>query len=998
MAPAELTPAPDESIREIALDPARSFIVQAPAGSGKTQLLINRYLRLLENAKPESIVAITFTIKAAGEMRERVLDALRKSGQHPEIFNNPSRLRIQTNDALCEWLSNRLPVVSGFGGQFAIRADAGELYREAAVATLKALERSEPLGRAIRELLLHLENDAARLVALIGTMLEKRDQWLPLVGASAPREELEASLRAAIQPNLDWLARQMPPARPLEDWQTLATELLTREGNLRVRVAREHPSFKDAPWIETLHQTRRLPQPEYSPEQWTILQAAIDVLRRATAELELVFERHRETDFIEKSLHALQALGPESHPTDLSLALGDRIEHLLIDEMQDTSITHLNLIRRLTAGWTAGDGRTLFLVGDPMQSIYLFREAEVSIFLDLARNGLAGIPLTPLKLESNFRSEQSIVEWVNETFPDILPANEDLTSGAVPYSASIATHATREGGVHFHRFEKGDSAGEARFIADLLPTLQGTTAILGRRKEDLRATIGELQRRGVPFTAVEIDTLDRRPVVLDLLSLTRTLLRPNDLVAALGVLRAPWFGLTLQELEEIPPIFAIPAVDEARSLIGRATIRSIVEDCWRELGGPHYASSRRDQQDAAAFFAKLDELEEGGTLNLSRLDAHLDRLFAAPENAPELQIMTIHKSKGLQFDNVIIPGLGAQSQSATTGLIAWARVRLAREEHILMGAIKPAGEDDALSAYLRNFLSAREENERRRLLYVAATRAKSRLYLLGAATESGTPESTSLLKLVWPQFENLVPLPRMELPISIAAPSIRRVSPSWRVPERRASLAWTPLVSATASESNPTFEWAGDTLRHIGTAVHNWLHRIARDGMDEWTIERIAASKGAIESRLRNLGVPPSELAAASSRVQLALSNVLSDERGRWLLSPHQDGQREYAIAGYLDGKLYNTVIDCTFVDEDGMRWIVDFKTGYQEGGGIEHFLSEEERRYAPQLERYARLLSPHGNVRIGLYFPLMQAWRELGQRFSSPSPVDTSSKTFSTG
>ncbi len=110
-------------------------------------------------------------------------------------------------------------------------------------------------------------------------------------------------------------------------------------------------------------------------------------------------------------------------PEDLALALGQRIRHILVDEFQDTSYTQFELLEKLTAGWEPGDGRTLFLVGDPMQSIYRFRQADVSLFLKARLEGIGAIRLEPLTLSVNFRSRPEIVEWVNRTFR-IDPAGE----------------------------------------------------------------------------------------------------------------------------------------------------------------------------------------------------------------------------------------------------------------------------------------------------------------------------------------------------------------------------------------------------------------------------------------------------------------------------------------------------------------------------------------------------------------------------------------------
>src|SRR6202158_4379566 len=138
------------------------------------------------------------------------------------------------------------------------------------------------------------------------------------------------------------------------------------------------------------------------------MQASVSVLTLAVAELQIAFRENGRVDFQELLIRASRALGNADSPTDLALALGHRIQHILVDEFQDTSYTQFELLEKLTAGWEPDDGRTLFLVGDPMQSIYRFRQADVSLFLKARLNGVGGLRLEPLTLRVNFRSRRQI--------------------------------------------------------------------------------------------------------------------------------------------------------------------------------------------------------------------------------------------------------------------------------------------------------------------------------------------------------------------------------------------------------------------------------------------------------------------------------------------------------------------------------------------------------------------------------------------------------------
>ena len=190
-----------------------------------------------------------------------------------------------------------------------------------------------------------------------------------------------------------------------------------------------------------LRQILQCPPTRYEDSQWQIINILIQVLPLLAAQLQLIFQQHGVMDFIELGLSASRALGEEQQPTDLALSLDYRIRHLLVDEFQDTSVAQFKLLEKLLLGWEPGDGRTVFLVGDPMQSIYRFRNAEVSLFLRAMHRGVQQIPLTALTLTRNFRSGENLIAWFNAVFPEILPSIADLTSGAIPYTAATATQS-----------------------------------------------------------------------------------------------------------------------------------------------------------------------------------------------------------------------------------------------------------------------------------------------------------------------------------------------------------------------------------------------------------------------------------------------------------------------------------------------------------------------------------------------------------------------------
>jgi len=1134
----------DAQARALALDSQRSFIVQAPAGSGKTELLIRRLLVLLAHVDvPEEIVALTFTRKAAGEMRARVLTALagaqddrppadaharetwalaraalaRDAALGWALASSPGRLRIQTLDGLCATLVRRMPLLSRLGGVPAVEDDARPLYREAARATLDLLEEgTAEQAAAVGVLLLHLDNRSGAVEDLLVQMLAQRDRWIrhaAQLDAAGDRERLEAALVAArreafeqvrsmLAPLADrlvalarWAANNLPsdsdsplracvglsalPGVGEEDaacWFGLADLLLTRGGSYRKRVDKRagfpapsdtrDPALKRryeqakqdfadlvadcerVPGLEdALSALGELPPPRYDDAQWDVLGAVVQVLRLAAAQLEIVFAARGAGDFTAIAQGALDALGSADAPSDLLLSLDARIHHLLIDEFQDTSVTQFELLQRLTAGWSDGDGRTLFLVGDPMQSIYRFREAEVGLFLRARHDGVGGLGLEPLQLSTNFRSARGVVDWVNSAFSRVLPAREDIARGAVPFEPATHWHPADGGqAVMVHAFvygagvDNGAATDEAERIAQVIAQARGadpqqSIAVLVRSRSHLGAIVPALRAIDVPLRAVEIETLRQRPVVLDLLALTRALLHPADRIAWLAALRAPWCALVLADLHALAAGeprrtiwqllndgarqaalsedgrarvgLLVEALRPALADVRRGAMRDAIEGAWLRLSGADCLRGERDLDDARAYLDLLASVARAGDLaDLGALETRMERLFAAPDRTDARQgapveLMTIHKAKGLEFDIVIVPGLHRRPPSGESPLLAWTeRPRRHAAADLVLATVPASGVGrDGVHAWIGRLERERERLEAGRLLYVAATRARHRLHLLGsAATSDGqnggelrAPNVDSLLHPLWPvvrdAFEAAVrperAAPAADATVADAEPLDPR---TWRLKilpplaaddPRLPHLAWSAPPAAIGERTQVEFSWAGESVRLVGTVVHRWLQRIAADA-SAWSAERVGALQPVLERELEMLGLPAGAIDGAVQRAITALRTTLGDERGQWILWPRERAASELRLTGVDGGQLVNVAIDRTFID-DGIRWVIDYKTGAHEGEGIDAFLDREVERYRPQLERYARLAAALGPepVRCGLYFPLFGAWRD---------------------
>ncbi len=1115
----------DAAARREALDVSRSFIVQAPAGSGKTELLIQRHLALLATVDaPEEVVAITFTRKATAEMRGRVLEALAAaerptpSDEHArqthalaraviardhqlgwQLRANPARLRIHTIDGLCARLARQMPLLSRFGAEAEPADDARPLYRETARRMLALMEEEAAFAAPIGALLAHLDNNLARFYSLAESMLSRRDQWLKYLSRgeafeSDLRHELEAALARSVDDGLADVAAALPaalaedivavagyagenmsvsdPQSPiaglaklralppphhdsLEIWRGLAALLLTGQGDFRKRMDKSVgiPADKDphallmkdrakalltalaeeAEFERLLGTIRSMPAPAYSDDQWRLLTALLETLRIAAGLLRVVFAEAGRVDFIELLSAARLALGDEDSPTDLALSLDYRIAHILVDEFQDTSHSQFQLLNQLTAGWTPDDGRTLFLVGDPMQSIYRFREADVGVFLRAWHQGFSHVRLHRLSLSANFRSVAGIVDWVNAVFPKVFPRADDESDGAVSFRAAVSNRQdARSDAVAFHPLIGGTREQQARIVVDcvrdaLAESSDENVAVLVRSRSHLAEILPQLDAAGIAYRGVELRPVLSTPAVHDLLSLTRALTHPADRVAWLAVLRAPWCGLLLSDLvalaegeqertvaelmadtakvqqlsedgrarlERVMPVLLNALVER-----GRRPLRRQVEGVWQALGGPACIDAAAFE-DACVCLDLIEHYEsEQRVVDTDALTARLAELYATPRTAEaRVEVMTVHKAKGLEFDTVVVPALERSPPAEERRLLAWTQRAAGPTGTDLLLAPLP-GDDAAeqpLYDYLRSAEQSKHELEAARLIYVAATRARRRLHLIGSVVSDDTggikpPPARTLLHHLWPAVSERYAVARVADSAGVSD-ALARVQPLITGLSRLPS-GWTaaaPAPAVTAASHRPLlteadadeaviFEWAGFGVRQVGSVVHALLRRFAEEGIGHWDAARVRALSPSIKRALAAEGLSGEELDGSVEKVQQALDSVLSDARGRWILSAdHSEAENELALTGVVDGRLVSVYVDRTFVDGDGVRWIVDYKSGRHEGGSEDAFLDREQARYAPQLERYARLISALDSrpIHVGLYFPLLRGWR----------------------
>ncbi len=1171
MPDARKSPPPDQAQRARALDTSRSVLVRAPAGSGKTNLLTRRFLRLLSEVRdPSEIVAITFTKAAAAEMRQRIFGELEKAADAAapattnddfsmeslaqraiersralgwDLLNLPAQLRISTIDSFCRELALQQPILSGLGGTLEIHEQPKELYRRAARRTLEQIGKGNAeLGASIEMLLLWRDNSWQDLEDQLVTMLARRDQWMrDFVLDRAPdwdalREQLERPFAREVRKlltGLDLLFAQTPGAleeahhlarfacaqsggelyrdlAELADFPTAPyattdelqeahraylclAQLFLTSGGFRMRVDKRHgfpaearqekarltaliATLQKEPAFETAFvDLRRLPPARYPEEDWAIVRACFVLLRHAAAELRVVFAENAAADFVEIAQIALRTLrGEDGLPNDAAQGVADGIHHLLIDEFQDTSRRQHQLLAHLIAAWSGRDDRTCFVVGDPMQSIYFFREADAELFPRTERLGLevpGDLPLRfdPVLLAANFRAAPALVDQLNRTFAQIFTGEDGITFAA----ATPAREMSLKCGPHLvsdepprlqlhclfmprsHNDSRNLSPDEKqaidaqrssaldKYTEEIVACIRGhlermdearangeryRVAVIGRARKSLAPVAQALRKSGIPFRAVKLEDLPNQPEIVDALALARALLSPENRVAWLGVLRAPWCGLSLADLHTltsaddetiksrpIPDLLAervhllseggqsaavrlldaVAFARRSRSSQPTAALGTWLEQVWLHLGGAHCVDvAARANLDL--LWTTLDALPQGEPDLLGpALGTALADLKALPDPAADsdygVQLMTIHGAKGLEFEVVIVPDMQASAANNKPGMLSWLERGLPPDAdpedpdeitEFLVAPLQPKGNDrGAIKQWVDGVRRERERLESRRLLYVAATRAREELHLF-ARPEFKTGEDgslsaleprESLLKTAWPALRDEVRRKLEEWQAeastragdslvvqSLAAADgnvfgmstppttpnlkpirLRSLPPSFQPPP----IAFTPAIDEPNTGAGQLYERheGGLVSRALGKAVHELFQRLtqllATEAINA-ACTALAQFNPRIEANLRAAGIDAAQSRRIAAQSLAIVLNAASDPNAQWILAPHADAASEARWTGVVAGSLRTVQVDRVFragliphsTESHSTWWIIDYKTAHEDG------------------------------------------------------------------
>lgn len=1017
-------------VQEKALDLSRHVAITAAAGSGKTTVLIERFLRILESNgfKPEEIVAITFTEEAAAQVKEGIRQAMEErmaaadssDDRWERVYPLLSLAKITTIHGFCMSMLREYPLEVGLDPGFTVLSPGEQKLRlvECVAETLQELSRR--FDAQLEILLDYLPR--VSLDGLLTEMVERRSFLRHFVTGRADRPSwfgpLEQVYRRETEQMLlkeqSWKALETllsRPARELLEAVNSCSQRCRRQQELFENRSRFSPEeflerFRETLWtrVSPSRQWKESGQYERLKQLWDSLRdqfkrhpldlgAAAEGDRRqvdrhftrAGAALRAVYarvldryEREKRSDavldFEDLLILARRLLGHGR----VRRALRERYRFFLVDEFQDTNYLQWEILEKLI-----GPGTNFFAVGDAKQSIYRFRDADVTVFRELQdwiREEGAVIDMV-----TNYRSVPGLIEFNNRVFSALFkaglpyeavhqemePCREAGPDSAGPWVEAFFYEDPPEDELFF---EPGVTA---RWVTQLVQE-QGwryaDVAILLRARTRLKEYEEALRRAGVPFQTVGGIGFFERQEVLDLVNLLRFLSHPRNDVALLGVLRSPFFSLSDEDLfllslqpgstywKKLQEAGTWPfAGERLRAWLSDSHGDTIAGFLRRALGETGYlevisASPRAAQstRNVRKFLDLVRSFEKERSRSFPEFLRFVDAMVRGEPREAEaplledlgnvVKIYTIHGAKGLQFPVVILPDLGAPLLTGRRNRFyfhTW-REGSRRQTFLSPKFWNPdqhegkgyAELEHPVYRMLERLDEYRQIAEEKRLLYVALTRARDRLVLIGRLGQSLS--YARWLNEVRPQdIHTVAP------PLPAAPPKITRFfRVQERVPAEPAPVpiekqVWTPtelalfsrcpykyyLSGIEAVPEGAPLSWKRVEKKEalVGSAVHEMLERPLEDAalldrrLQLWRQrhQRLFAEEELthIEERIRR---QLERIAAHPFYERLARAVQLYSER------PFHFREGDLLITG---------VIDKLFQEKDGRWVVVDFKT-----------------------------------------------------------------------
>jgi ATP-dependent helicase/nuclease subunit A len=942
----------------------KDVLIRAGAGAGKTTELVRRVISLAltqreKNREWPRLVVTTFTRKATQELRERLLQAGLQIGDENllQYLQNSQSLHISTIHGILSVYLKRYGREIDLPPDFQI-IDSVQMTRMSRRALRSLLKESREFAEDFQALseeteLKVLEQAAREWNALL--LQEASVRRMTHADLTGEWERESVRLLAQARETVAEL-QAIGPSGAWDKWLTILTTFANSKDDLRRRIAAfadsEVPRIAKTKEVgeELVEQVREIkesllklsefPSQEDFWNRHEDLSLRFERLARAWGER----IRHDQIRTARLTMEDLElfSLWLARKAPETAAYFSKEWNYWLIDEYQDTSLRQVKLIQALT------QGRTAFLVGDPQQSIYLFRGARSEVFSE-AEDAVRARGGETLELMTNYRTSAPVLEFMNELFTSASRQLQPMKAGRaeepIPFAHVTLWQVPKENKSEGLQVEAVVQRVQEMIEAGVSPE---SICVLSRKRADLASIAQRAGELGVPCQLHAAGRFFERREVQDALAFLKFLVTPEDNENLVALLRSPWLPLTDSQILEIchsekrsfwsalkqkSSEAAFATTVEILSTALASVQRQGVSRVWRDLLVRQklfdYAqkldpSGRREAnlwklvqslfaQEFRPGFRYADFLEQPELVDTEEVGSG----DASPVVEPKrVQLMTVHASKGLQFPHVIVPFMDDDTVKVDRSFFCW------NESEKVWGLSlrDPESQKLAVSAAAEReyeLRRSRGEQELDRLFYVALTRAQSSLSLIWS------PPSEKAEKKIWAKC--LISLSMRENPpwkmqfreekpearaFAASAPRELQVRDPWTAPVQKQGLR--QIVSVTSvladstgsgrasSSSGQSWEKIRRSVR--GTEVHRLMESLKYD--------------------------PERRLARPEFKEALAF---LESPEGAFIQTVIGTGEVEWGFAVQLKGRLLQGQVDLWGRDEKGTAWVVDYKTGSPE-------------------------------------------------------------------